>query len=293
MHNRQELSNDSCLEVSHLLFGVSAAVALRNKGREDFSVALTHLSVSVFASGVILFSWLLATSSEFTRTDGSVRTQLEAGTCVGGSVTCSSQRRERARNIARRPYVFPYVCFVFVCKYIYIYSIYSAVVHVSVGVCVQREGDGLELDHARPADVIWWKREDMRRHVGGIRFRRSIKHVLAPERPRSSRVGAFEEPLALIYWRLFEWFSLILYLMLMFYCCDLWNSARANKHPGTGTFTECNVIIGHWRPRDQAHQLPHGVLYCISNNARPGLRGANWVPEVCYFSVLTVDRNYL
>lgn len=149
MHDRQELSNDSRLEVSHLLFGVSAAVALRNKGREDFSVALTHLSVSVFASGVILFSWLLATSSEFTRTDGSVRTQLEAGTCVGGSVTCSSQRRERARNIARRPYVFPYVCFVFVCIYIYIYSIYSAVVRVSVGVCLPVQGLGAGGCNAR------------------------------------------------------------------------------------------------------------------------------------------------
>lgn len=133
----------------------------------------------------------------------------------------------------------------------------------------------------------------MRGCAGGVRFRRSIKQSHKPERPRSNRVGAFEELLMLIYWRLFEWFSLILYVVLMFYCCDLWNSARVNKYPGTGSFAECDVIIERCRPRDQAHQLPHGVLYCISNNAGPGLRGASRVPEVCYFSVLTVDRNYL
>lgn len=133
----------------------------------------------------------------------------------------------------------------------------------------------------------------MRGCAGGERFRRSIKQSHKPEWPRSNRVGAFEELLMLIYWRLFEWFSLILYVVLMFYCCDLWNSARVNKHPGTGTFAECDVIIERCRPRDQAHQLPHGVLYCISKNAGPGLRGASRVPEVCYFSVLTVDRNYL
>lgn len=103
------------------------------------SVGYFLLSAALVCSE-ILFSWLLATSSAFTRADCSVRTQLETGTCVGGSVTCSSQRCERARNIAN---MFSQLCVLCLfCIYIYIFSKASAVVHVSVGVCLPERGLG-------------------------------------------------------------------------------------------------------------------------------------------------------
>lgn len=180
------------------------------------------------------------------------------------------------------------------CIHIYIFSTYIGLRYMWVWVCVYqnkalgpsgreaRGGDGLEL---------WWKRADMRGRAGGVRFRRCINRALAPERPRSNRV--FEELLTLICWRLFEWFSVILYLGLMFHCHDLWNSGRCQQASWhLEPFAERLVIIARCWPRDQDHQLPHG-FYCISNNAGPGLRGASRVPEVYYFFVLTADRNYL
>lgn len=138
-------------------------------------MALTHLSVGAFAgfqlqifptwslhpqrviscSAVTLFSRFLATSSEFSRADCSVRTQLETGPRVGGSITCSSQRRERARNIAWRQYVSPTGCFVFVLHgYLYFQHIYSGgtcecgCVFTRTRPWPRSEADGLELDPA-------------------------------------------------------------------------------------------------------------------------------------------------
>lgn len=68
--------------------------------------------------------------------------QQESGTYVGGeqaswySITCSSQR---ARNIKWRQYASPTVCFVVVFTYL---CLYSAAVHVSVGVCLPERGLG-------------------------------------------------------------------------------------------------------------------------------------------------------
>lgn len=94
--------------------------------------------------GVILFFWLPAASSEFARADCSVRTQLGTGTCVGGSVTCSSQRREKAINVERRQCVFPTVCF----AYIFIFIAYI-VQYTYVWVCVLERGLGARRCEAR------------------------------------------------------------------------------------------------------------------------------------------------
>lgn len=268
---------------------VPAAAALWNAGGEDFRVALTHLSVGAFAgfqlqifpnwshhpqrvscSAQLWCDSLLLASGYILRVHQS---WLFRKNTAGNWYVCRwerhvflSETREgeehRMKTICFPNWVF---CVCIACIFIFLAYIERRYMYVWVCVYQNKAWGPAAAKHGRqawtrPHSFHLMEAADMRGRTGGVRLRRSIKPTLAPERLRSNTVGTFEQLLTLIYWRLFEWFSVILYLVLMFYCSHLWKSACANKHPGTGAFAESELIIGRCRPRDQAHQLPRGVL---------------------------------